>query len=82
MSDIPRSPTSTEIGEHLQSYFSFERLVLFAALHVAITLACVALAFIGHAPVIAVLLWLGGTIVLIAAIALAPSRHTNNSHNL
>jgi len=70
MSDIPRPPTANEVGEHLQSYFSFERLVLFAVLHIALTLSCVALAFIGHVPVIALLFWLGGTLLLLAGFAL------------
>ena len=70
MSDIPRSPTDGEFSEHLHSYFSFERLVLFAALHVALTLSCAALAFIGHVPVIAMIFWLGGTLLLIAGFAL------------
>jgi hypothetical protein len=70
MSDIPRPPTDSELGEHMQSYFSFERLVLFAVLHVALTLSCVALAFIGHTPIIALLFWLGGTLLLLGGFAL------------
>lgn len=70
MSDIPHPPSADEISEHLQSYFSFERLILFAVLHVALTLSCVALAFIGHVPVIALLLWLGCTLLLLAGFAL------------
>jgi hypothetical protein len=48
MSDIPRAPTEGELSEHLRSFFSFERLVLFAVLHIALTLSAAALAFIGH----------------------------------
>jgi hypothetical protein len=70
MSDIPRSPTDGEFSEHLQSYFSFERLVLFAVLHVALTLSCAALAFMGHVPIFALVLWLGGSLLLIGGFAL------------
>jgi len=70
MSDIPREPTDGEVSEHMQSYFSFERLVLFAVLHIALTLSCVALAFIGHTPIIALLFWLGCTLLLLAGFAL------------
>jgi hypothetical protein len=73
MSDIPRSPTDGEFREHMQSYFSFERLVLFAILHVALTLSCVALAFIGHVPVIALIFWLCGTLLLLAGFTLTGS---------
>lgn len=71
MSDIPRSPTREEITEHIQSYFTFAHLILYVVLHIALTLACVALAFIGHAALVAFLFWLGGTLVLLSAFALA-----------
>jgi hypothetical protein len=70
MSDIPRPPTAGEVDEHLHSYFTFERLVLFAILHLALTLSCVALAFIGHVPVIASIFWLGGSVLLLAGFTL------------
>ena len=70
MSDIPRAPTEGELSEHLHSFFSFERLVLFTVLHIALTLSCLALAFIGHIPVIALILWLAGSLVLLSAFAL------------
>jgi hypothetical protein len=53
MSDIPRSSTEGEMSEHLHSYFTVERLVLFAVLQIALTLSCVALAFIGHIRLLA-----------------------------
>jgi len=71
MSDMPRDPTPDEVGEHLHSYFTFERLVLFSVLHIALTLACVALAFIGHIPVLALIFWLGGALVLLSGLALS-----------
>ncbi len=70
MSDIPRSPTAGEVEEHMHSYFSFERLVLFAVLHVTLTLCCAALAFIGHVPIVALIFWLGGTLLLLAGFTL------------
>lgn len=77
MSDIPREATNNELIAHYRSFFNFERLVLFAAIHVALTLSCVALAFIGHIPLLALLFWLGGTVVLLSAFAL-----TGNSQPL
>jgi hypothetical protein len=71
MSDIPRAPTQGELSEHLHSFFTFERLVLFAVLHIALSLSCVALAFIGHIPVLALIVWLGGSLVLLSAFALS-----------
>jgi hypothetical protein len=44
---------------------------LFAILHVALTLGCLALAFIAHIPLIALVLWLGGTIALISLLTIA-----------
>lgn len=70
MSDIPHNPTREEITEHYQSYFTFAHLVLYAVLHIALTLSCVALAFIGHEALLALLCWLGGTLVLLSAFAL------------
>ena len=59
------SASLAEVRAHRRTFFAFERLVLFAALHVALTLACLALAFIGHVPMIALLLWIGGTLAMI-----------------
>ncbi len=61
---------------HRRTFVTFERLVLFSAMHIALVLASLALAFLGHVPVIAVLLGLGGTVALIAAFAIAGSRST------
>ena len=71
---IAEFDTNTEVRAHRRSFVSFERLVLFAVMHVALVLACLALAFLGHIPVIAVLLGLGGTVALIAAFAIAGSQ--------
>ena len=66
--------TDTEVRAHRRTFVSFERLVLFAAMHVAPVLSSVALAFLGHVPVIAVLLGVGGTMALIAAFAIVGSQ--------
>ena len=59
----------SEVRAHRRTFITFERLVLFAMLHITLTLACLALAFIGHAPLIALLIGLGGTLALIAGFA-------------
>jgi hypothetical protein len=61
----------TEVRAHRRTFVTFERLVLFAAIHVILTLACLALAFIGHVPVIALLLGVGGTLALIVGFVIA-----------
>ncbi|HSI00443.1 MAG TPA: hypothetical protein VLA02_07555 [Reyranella sp.] len=63
------SSSVAEVRAHRRSFSAFERLVLFAALHVALTLACLALAFIGHLPVIALLFWIGGTLAMVVGFA-------------
>jgi hypothetical protein len=63
-----------EVRAHRRTFFAFERLVLFAALHIALTLACLALAFIGHVPVIALLLWIGGTLAMIVGFTVVGGR--------
>ncbi len=74
MSDIPRAPTALELAEHQHSLFTFERLVLVAVMHVVLTLSCAALVFIGHIHVLALLLWLGGTVILFSGLAMTSDR--------
>jgi 4-hydroxybenzoate polyprenyltransferase len=62
---------ASEVRTHRRTLVTFERLVLFAVLHITLTLACLALAFIGHAPLIALLLGVGGTLALIAGFAVS-----------
>lgn len=64
----PDNPAQ-ELREHQETFHSFSKLVLFAVLHVALVLVCLALAFLGHIPVLGVLLGLGGTLALVAAFA-------------
>jgi uncharacterized membrane protein YkvI len=54
---------------HEQTFHSFSKLVLFAILHIMLVLSCLALAFLGNAPLIALLAGVGGTVVLLALFA-------------
>ncbi len=60
-----------DLPAHEQTYTAFNRLILFAILHVMLALICLALAFLGHVPLLALLLGLGGTVALIAGFALS-----------
>jgi Bacterial aa3 type cytochrome c oxidase subunit IV len=55
---------------HMRTFHSFSKLVLFAVLHIVLVLACLALAFLGNAALIAVILGVAGTVALIAAFAI------------
>jgi fatty acid desaturase len=59
-----------DLPAHEQTYTAFNRLVLFAILHIILMLVCLALAFVGHMPILAIVLGLGGTLALIAGFAL------------
>lgn len=65
------------VRDHRRTFVAFERLMLFAILHVALSLACVALAFIGHERLLAFLFWAGGTLALIACFAISSSYSTH-----
>ena len=73
MTPIVNSPeeSARELREHEETFHSFGRLVLFAALHIVLVLVCLALGFVGHIPVLAVLMGLGGTLVLLVAFVIA-----------
>jgi hypothetical protein len=64
----PEIPTQ-ELREHQETFQSFSKLVLFAVLHIMLILVCLALAFVGHIPVLAVLLGIGGTLALMIGFA-------------
>lgn len=66
--------STAEVRAHRRTFVAFERLVLFAAMHIALVLVSLALAFVGHIPLIAALLGVGGTIALITAFAIAGSQ--------
>lgn len=75
MAVVDIDPVSTaEVREHRRTFFAFERLVLFAILHIVLTLSCLALAFLGHASTIALLFWIGGTLTLIVGFAITSGR--------
>ena len=50
---------------HVQTYQSFNKLVLFAILHIMLVLSCLALAFLGNAPLFALIAGVGGTVLLL-----------------
>ena len=70
-----------EVAEHRQSFIAFRHLVVFAAAHIGLTLACVALAFVGHIKLVALLVWLGGTLAMVAFLALHAAGKTEASTN-
>ena len=59
-----------DLPAHQHTFMAFNRLVLFAVLHIMLTLSCLALAFLGHAPLLALLIGLGGTAALVGGFAL------------
>ncbi len=66
---VSNGDSNQEVREHVRSFVAFRHMVVFAALHIALTLACVALAFIGHIKLLAFLLWVAGTLSMIAVLA-------------
>lgn len=67
----PIEDSALELREHEETFHSFSKLVLFAVLHIVLVLVCLALGFVGHIPVLAVLMGLGGTLVLLVAFVIA-----------
>jgi|GEM_PF-570886 len=65
------STPAGELREHQKAFHSFGKLVLFAALHITLTLVCMALGFVGQMPLLALILGLGGTVALVAAFAIS-----------
>jgi hypothetical protein len=72
MADTVQDPqfATQELRAHERTFHSFSKLVLFAILHIVLVLGCLALAFPGNSPLMAVILGVGGTGVLIAAFAI------------
>jgi Bacterial aa3 type cytochrome c oxidase subunit IV len=54
---------------HIDTYNSFNKLVLFTILFVVLLLACMALGLVGGTPIFALLLGIGGTVALLVAFA-------------
>ncbi len=74
MAVVEFDPVATqELREHRRSFMTFERIVLFAVMHIALVLACLALAFLGNVPWIGFLLGVGGTLALLAAFVVTGS---------
>ena len=76
MADIVYLPNADtrELRDHQKAFAGFSRLVLFAVLHIALVLACLALAFVGNAPLMGLVLGVAGTAGLIVAIQSSVSR--------
>jgi hypothetical protein len=68
MADVVHDPrlADQELRAHRQTFRGFSKLIFFAILHIMLTLSCLALAFLGDVPLLALLLGVGGTIALIA----------------
>lgn len=58
-------PVDRELREHEDSYFVFRRIVFYALMHIAFTIVCLALAFLGGAAVFSAILWIGGTLAML-----------------
>lgn len=73
MADTLHNPqlATDDLRAHQETFHSFNKLVLFAVLHILLVLACLALAFLGNIPVLALLLGLGGTLALIVGFAVS-----------
>ncbi|MDI1285505.1 MAG: aa3-type cytochrome c oxidase subunit IV [Reyranella sp.] len=54
---------------HMESYKSFNKLVLFTILWIVLLLASMALGLVGHLSIFALLLGIGGTVGLLVAFA-------------
>ena len=67
-----------QLSVHRRTFHSFARLVLFAILHIGLTLACLALAFLGNAPLVALAIWLAGTLTMVATFAISANYDTGH----
>ena len=72
MADIVNDPRLADqaLRDHQKTFHSFNKLVLFAILHIVLVMGCLALAFPGHTPLLAALIGVGGTVVLLAVFAI------------
>lgn len=68
------STATPEAREHRRSFITFERIMQFAVMHVALVLSCLALAFLGNVPWVGFLFGVGGTLALIAWFAVTASK--------
>ena len=67
MADTVHDPQlrAQDLRDHRETFSAFGRLVFFSILHIALVLACLALAFLGNVPVLALMLGIGGTVALL-----------------
>ena len=72
MADIvnDRQIADSDLPAHAQTFHSFSKLVLFSLLHIVLVLSCLALAFLGNTPLLALVLGIGGTVALLVAFAI------------
>jgi hypothetical protein len=70
MADTTNAFTAAELRAHRRTFESLGRLVLFVILHIGLTLACLALAFLAHIPAISLAMWVAGTVDMIAVFAI------------
>jgi hypothetical protein len=61
--------TQDEIREHMDTYTSFSKLVLFTILWVILLLSSMALGLVAHIGILSLLLGVGGTVVLLIGFA-------------
>ena len=75
MADIVHDPrlADQELRFHQQTFRGFSKMILFAILHIMLVLGCLALAFLGNVPMLALLIGVGGTIAMIAVFAISPA---------
>jgi hypothetical protein len=58
-----------DLPAHVQTYESFNKLVLFTILFVVLLLSCMALGLVGNLGLLSLVLGIGGTIALLIAFA-------------
>ena len=58
-----------DLPAHVQTYQSFNKLVLFAILFIVLLLSCMALGLVGSSGFFALVLGIGGTVALLIAFA-------------
>ncbi len=58
-----------DLPAHVQTYQSFNKLVLFAILFIVLLLSCMALGLVGGQSIFALLVGVGGTVALLIAFA-------------
>ena len=58
-----------DLPAHVQTYQSFNKLVLFSILFIVLLMSCMALGLVGNVPLFALLVGIAGTIALLVAFA-------------